>query len=274
MPISRPADFGDVRTLPWSTPALFDRDHRPARVSLIEGSFRCGEVNDDRRGSSLVRTTFPGAARMKVAIGDPNRLFVHALALAMRAAGHSVVSTDVTLRGLVASAAARRPDACLVDGHLAADAGPAMTELRAAGPAGMRVIVLTRDRSTALPAGIPGVDAAVSRYQPLTEIFAEFAAPGAGPARRPPAATGTHRPTPTGPGWRLKFLTEREWQVLLLLDAGESTARIGRSLGVRPATARAYVQKLLEKLGVHSRLHATAVLAAYRRSRRPEPNEQ
>lgn len=208
---------------------------------------------------------------MKVAIGDPNRLFGHALALALRGAGHSVVSTDVTLRGLVASVAARRPDACLIDGRIAADAGPAVMELRAAGPVGLRVVLLSGDRSTARPAGVPGVDAVVSRYQPLTEIFAELAPAGSDrrPARPPAAAGGVHRAAPTDPGWRLRFLTEREWQVLGLLDAGESTARIGTCLGVRQATARAYVQKLLEKLGVHSRLHATAVLAAYRLGGRP-----
>jgi len=212
---------------------------------------------------------------MKVAIGDPSRLFVHALALALRAAGQSVVSTDVTLRGLVASVAARRPEACLVDGQIVVDAGPAILELRAAGPAGMRVILLSGARPTDLPAGGPGVDAVVSRYQPLTEIFAEFAPPG--PERRPARSSGASRVprvAHTDPGWRLRFLTEREWQVLMLLDAGESTARIGTSLGVRSATARGYVQKLLEKLGVHSRLHATALLAAHRQGRRPEPDER
>ncbi|HEY5877322.1 MAG TPA: LuxR C-terminal-related transcriptional regulator [Nakamurella sp.] len=210
---------------------------------------------------------------MKVAIGDPNRLFVHALAVAMRAAGHSVVSTDVTLRGLMASVAARRPEGCLVDGQIAVDSGSAILDLRAAGPAGMRVILLSRARPADLPAGGPGVDAVVSRYQPLTEIFAEFAPPG--PQRQPartPGAAGARRAAPTDPGWRLRFLTQREWQVLMLLDAGESTARIGASLGVRSATARGYVQRLLEKLGVHSRLHATAMLAAHRR--RPEPDER
>jgi two-component system nitrate/nitrite response regulator NarL len=65
----------------------------------------------------------------------------------------------------------------------------------------------------------------------------------------------------------LRFLTEQEWRVLSLLAAGEPTSRIGETLGVRPGTARGYVQKLLEKLGVHSRLQAAALLAAYRQRR-------
>jgi DNA-binding NarL/FixJ family response regulator len=65
----------------------------------------------------------------------------------------------------------------------------------------------------------------------------------------------------------LRFLTEREWQVLMLLAAGESTDRIGASLGVQTSTARAYVQRMLDKLGVHSRLEATSLLAAHRRWR-------
>jgi two-component system nitrate/nitrite response regulator NarL len=213
---------------------------------------------------------------MRVAIGDPHRLFVHALALAMRAAGHAVVSTDVTLRGMLASVAARRPDACLIDERLAGGTGNAIMELRATGPTGLRVIVLSGDRPGARSGRIPGVDVVVSRYQPLDEIFAELSPPRSDrrSPRREAGSTEAERAMPTDPSWVLRFLTEREWQVLTLLDAGESTARIGISLGVRPATARGYVQKLLEKLGVHSRLHATALLAAYRQSRRPEPSER
>jgi len=74
-------------------------------------------------------------------------------------------------------------------------------------------------------------------------------------------------PPAKSPNLAFPQLTEREWQVLTLLAAGESTDRIGACLGVRTTTARAYVQRMLDKLGVHSRLEATALLAAHRRHR-------
>ena len=67
------------------------------------------------------------------------------------------------------------------------------------------------------------------------------------------------RPAPeraTAP--HLRFLTARERQVLALLVAARSTESIAEELGITTATARSYVQSILEKLGVHSRVEAVA----------------
>lgn len=211
---------------------------------------------------------------MRVAICDPFRLVMLAMAGGIRDAGHVVVSTDVTVRGLLASAAAHRPDVCLVDSGLAGDAGDMLGRLRSVAP-GVGVVLLSGDRrGTAAPAWA-GTLPVVTRDQPLADIVAALAAPGRSthrpvPAGSPGRAGARNRPAGSGvgdPGWMLRFLTDREWQVLTLLAAGESTDRIGASLGVRTTTARAYVQRMLDKLGVHSRLEATALLAAHRRRR-------
>lgn len=55
------------------------------------------------------------------------------------------------------------------------------------------------------------------------------------------------------------FLTAREQEVLQALVDGESTAGIASRLGVRPSTLRGYIQRVLMKLGVHSRAAAAAV---------------
>ncbi len=55
------------------------------------------------------------------------------------------------------------------------------------------------------------------------------------------------------------FLTAREQEVLQALVDGESTAAIAHRLGVRPSTLRGYIQRVLMKLGVHSRAAAAAV---------------
>jgi len=209
---------------------------------------------------------------VRVAIGDPYRLVMLAIAGAIRDGGHVVVSTDVTVRGLLASVAAQRPDVCLVDSGMAADAGDVLGRLRSVAP-GVAVVLLSGDRRGEAAPPVAGTLPVVTRDQPLTDIVAALTGPGR-PAHRtvPPLGHGgpgaRRRPATSGdPGWMLRFLTEREWQVLTLLAAGESTDRIGACLGVRTTTARAYVQRMLDKLGVHSRLEATALLAAHRRHR-------
>jgi two-component system nitrate/nitrite response regulator NarL len=56
----------------------------------------------------------------------------------------------------------------------------------------------------------------------------------------------------------LARLTARESETLTGLIEGESTKALAARLGVSPATARAHVQSVLNKLGVHSRLEAVA----------------
>src|SRR6478736_5070443 len=61
--------------------------------------------------------------------------------------------------------------------------------------------------------------------------------------------------------WALRFLSDREWDVLRCITQGLTTRQIAGQLGVRNSTARTHVQNLLSKLGVHSRLEVAALLA-------------
>jgi two-component system nitrate/nitrite response regulator NarL len=58
-------------------------------------------------------------------------------------------------------------------------------------------------------------------------------------------------------------LTGRETQVLQLLGDGKSQERIARELFISPKTAGTHIQRIITKLGVHSRTEAVAL--AYRR---------
>lgn len=53
-------------------------------------------------------------------------------------------------------------------------------------------------------------------------------------------------------------LTPREREVFALVMAGEPTRRIADELGIQVHTARTHVQRILRKMGVHSRLEAIA----------------
>jgi two-component system nitrate/nitrite response regulator NarL len=65
------------------------------------------------------------------------------------------------------------------------------------------------------------------------------------------------------PLWMLKFLTEREWEVMRCIMDGLSTEQMADQLRVQRSTARTHVQNLLTKLGVHSRLQAAALMTAH-----------
>jgi DNA-binding NarL/FixJ family response regulator len=61
---------------------------------------------------------------------------------------------------------------------------------------------------------------------------------------------------------RNALLTTREREVLQLLAAGKSQREIATSLVIAPKTCAKHIERILEKLGVHSRAQAVAV--AYR----------
>jgi len=57
----------------------------------------------------------------------------------------------------------------------------------------------------------------------------------------------------------VRAMTNREQEVLRLLAQGASTEAIATKLGISPATARNHINKILAKLGVHSRLEAVTL---------------
>ncbi|MDE3723251.1 response regulator transcription factor [Nocardiopsis sp. N85] len=61
-------------------------------------------------------------------------------------------------------------------------------------------------------------------------------------------------------GRRLEVLSERERAVLIAVAQGMSNAEAGRALGMREATVKAHVSRVLAKLGMSNRVQA-AILA-------------
>jgi DNA-binding NarL/FixJ family response regulator len=59
-------------------------------------------------------------------------------------------------------------------------------------------------------------------------------------------------------------LTEREWEILKLLDSGRTTNSIATSLFVAPVTIRSHIAALMHKLEVR---HRSEALALYRQQR-------
>jgi DNA-binding NarL/FixJ family response regulator len=59
----------------------------------------------------------------------------------------------------------------------------------------------------------------------------------------------------------LERLTKRETEVLVLVSKGLDSRTIAARLGVSVATVRGHVQRILGKLGVHSKLEAVVRFA-------------
>lgn len=70
--------------------------------------------------------------------------------------------------------------------------------------------------------------------------------------------------SPAGGQDPLARLTSRERQVLDCIVDGDNTATMAARLRISPSTARAHVQNVLMKLGVHTRLQAVAIATGRR----------
>lgn len=128
-------------------------------------------------------------------------------------------------------------------------------EVRATAP-GARVVVLTsRLRRSGLAALCASTDAVVPKSAPVDLALQAVEGRRSGLVHHPaPAATQETAPTLLEPA-----LTPREHEVLTELANGLSTDRIADQLGVAHTTARTYIQSILTKLGVHSKVQAVAL---------------
>jgi len=64
-------------------------------------------------------------------------------------------------------------------------------------------------------------------------------------------------------------LTQRETEIVLLIEGGLSNKEIARRLGIEVSTVKNHVHNLLEKLNVHRRAQAVAIMRSERRWSRP-----
>ena len=72
------------------------------------------------------------------------------------------------------------------------------------------------------------------------------------------------RMSPLGSASPLKVLTLREQEVLRFIARGESAKGIAKQLCISTTTARNHTQKILVKLGLHTKLEAVAVAFRYK----------
>lgn len=124
-----------------------------------------------------------------------------------------------------------------------------------------RLVVLSRTHQRAVADAVlaAGAAAVVPKTAPI-----EFALQAIEGARTGMVASTTPGPADNADALveEPTFLTPREHQVLAGLANGHGTEHIADQLGVAHTTARTYIQNILTKLGVHSKVQAVAVAFA------------
>ncbi len=202
---------------------------------------------------------------MRIVVCDDHRLLLEALGASLVARGHDVVALAVTPDEAVCAVTDHAPDVCLLDLHFPGGTSlDALQAMRARQP-GTKVVVFsaTADPQAVVGTLSMGASGFLRKSMSMDEIclMLDRAAEGQVAVEANLLQQAFLPPSAADPLWALRFLTDREWDVLRCITQGLTTQQIARQLGVRNSTARTHVQNLLTKLGVHSRLEAAALLA-------------
>jgi two-component system, NarL family, nitrate/nitrite response regulator NarL len=205
---------------------------------------------------------------MRLVLGDDQRLFVDALAVALAGHGLTVAAVATSPEEILAAVARYRPDVCLLGARFPNSGG--LEVVRAIGgrhPAVRVVMLCDSSDPAAVSAAIKGGAAGLIRTDQrvediahaLTRVWAGERIIDGDLLRA--MSRSFHRPACGDNGWPLGFLTSRELEVLMRMMEGECTKHLARSLEIAQSTARTHARNVLAKLGAHSRLEATAIAA-------------
>jgi len=202
--------------------------------------------------------------RLRVMVADDHVMMVQALLVALsREDDIDVVGTAGTVAETVSRVAETAPDVLLVDYHLPDGTGAeAVRRLAEPRP---KVVFLSADRSddavlAALDAGACGY---LVKSEPLDRLVSAVRRAHEGEILLQPAELvsllARQRERTRQEAVRRQVaesLTAREQEILHLMARGLDNRAIAESLHLALATVRWYVQILLEKLEVHSKLGA------------------
>lgn len=206
---------------------------------------------------------------MRIVIADAHRIFADALKSLLRRSGHEVVGCVAGLDAAANSILREHADACVLDVGLAVSCqADALQEAIANSPRTAFVVLADSQEcegfTATLAAGVHGAalktDDFVEVLRVLTGAVGRLPQRPASGALLSLSVQAAHRPVRRSMRYPAldHLLTPREREVLALLVHGEGTTSMARSMGVQLSTIRTYIDSVLIKLGVHSRLEAVA----------------
>lgn len=201
---------------------------------------------------------------MKLVLCGDQRLFVTALGALLAEGGYEVV-TCASPAAAVALVQGGGVDICVLDLGDGDNVGLRAVSDIAARSSDTRIVVSGADDAVLLARAVrAGARGVVLKSEPAERFFEVLDRVRTGQVAVPPSVV---RALPSARAFtlagRASFavleLTDRERQVLASLVRGEDTPAIASSLGVQYSTARTHIQRVLTKLGVHSKLEAVAL---------------
>lgn len=206
---------------------------------------------------------------MRLLIVDEHLLLADALRVVLEERGEKV---DIAADGGagVALARAGHPDVALVELTLSGEGGLSVGRRIIAASPETKVVALTGavDASLVTETLKAGFHAFLTKSTPLSQVVAALDAVTGGQTVLPhhvAASVAGHRSDVERDALLMADqLTDRERAVLSLLVAGASTTAIAREFALSRNTVRSYVQNILIKLQVHSRLEAAAFAVRFR----------
>lgn len=204
-------------------------------------------------------------------LGDDHTLFAEALAGVL--AKHAFVVRSVVrgISGVLDSVREHQPDVCIVERHFSdGDAISSIEDIIGRSPR-TRVLILTADNDAdgaaqALRAGAHGYVHKSAGFDALVDALARIVNSDGVvvevPRQRIPQSAQDSQEV--ADARRLAgYLTARERECLELIVEGLGTDAMAKRLGVSNTTVRTHSQRLLNKLGVHSRLEAASFAVRY-----------
>lgn len=206
---------------------------------------------------------------MRVLVCDDHAVFAESFAAVLAHAGYEVPAVTYSPDEALTALARHDVDVCILDMRFpSGDIVSWLPRLEAVAPRARPVLLTGEiDREVvrrALAAGARGV---VDKTARIADICATLNRVHAGEiVAEADLLAPTNSPSPgvSPEAYRLaQSLTSRERETLCHLVCGRDTKVLSRLMGVTWSTARSYVQSLLTKLGVHSRIEAAAVAVRY-----------
>ena len=196
----------------------------------------------------------------RVVVVDDHQMFVDSLVrLLSDEPDFVVVAVANTIAHGIHAIQSHHPDVLLLDFRLPdGDAPEFVTRLRDVAPT-VRVLVMTGlgDESTMEAARNAGCAGVVTKDRAAHDLVDALRAVAAGV---PVAGSGSAlQSLPPSAEFADATLSAREREVLEQLATGQSTAEIASVLHISPVTVRNHIQRILPKLGAHSRLEAVAL---------------
>jgi len=211
-----------------------------------------------------------GERKVRILLADAQSLFREAVKAALEAEPDLEVVEEAK-DGLEAVAKVERAgvDVALLDAALPNCDGMRASALITEQSPNCRVILFSEeeDETTLLAAVENGASGYLTKMSPLDHLAKMVRAVHRGETAIPRAMVGTlltrllrRRADHDEALLQVSRLTPREMEVLALLADGGNNDGIAQRLVISPQTARTHVQNVLQKLGVHSRLEAAALV--------------